>query len=607
MQLAIGLLWAIMAGWMVLLFSFYFSAAAPQSDEEMKANVSPPQAAGPSLQPGGRRVPKLEALMQRLRDALWVYQMGYRQELAEAIESPQCFSDPEDGFLAGCALECATFKSLERAQAACGQEPNCYGITLGGGGFELRGSSALFPSPASERSWRKVPCGGLLNSPDWGPGRWLDPTPAAVWGTFHETLEAALGDPALGLDEALGPAREDGSIFVSIAAYRDTACSATLARAFGRAAKPERVSVGLVQMACAEQRGCYTGEGWGPTRRWVRQTGPDPDCAALFCESRLGRPHCEAGRLRVLKLAEAESLGPFFSRFLASKLWRGENYYMQLDSHMDFRKDWDLTAVRDLRRTPSYPRSVISHYPPSGSPYSKEPWPAPMEPEEEPPSGLCSCDFEKVEERYTVRFTPTERHFAVRNESDWRPRHTGFVAAGYIFAHASLLEAVPFDPFLPFIFMGEEISMSIRFWTAGFDIYAPSSSVVSHEYGREEAPKYWESLNMIYGKGDMHNGLSALLLPRVQRLVGFPEALGADAVEPASLLERLDQFGIGRARRAEDFIGMMQIDLERKTQATPSWCLRGEPPPLMASQEHTRRDQDTSALLARMKAGAVSV
>ena len=42
------------------------------------------------------------------------------------------------------------------------------------------------------------------------------------------------------------------------------------------------------------------------------------------------------------------------------------------------------------------------------------------------------------------------------------PRYAPFVAAGFFFGYAQFLHDVPFDPFLPWIFMGEEISMSAR-------------------------------------------------------------------------------------------------------------------------------------------------
>ena len=77
------------------------------------------------------------------------------------------------------------------------------------------------------------------------------------------------------------------------------------------------------------------------------------------------------------------------------------------------------------------------------------------------------------------------------------PRYAPFVAAGFFFAEGSFLKDVPFDPFLPWIFMGEEISMSARLWTAGYDIFSPTTNVLNHYYVRRHYPKFWESVNRL--------------------------------------------------------------------------------------------------------------
>jgi len=299
-------------------------------------------------------------------------------------------------------------------------------------------------------------------------------------------------------------------------------------------------------------------------------------------------PHCDAGKLRILRLDESESFGPFFTRYLSSHQWRGENYYLQIDAHTDFREGWDSSLIEQMKRTPSYPLSVLSNYPPSGSPFSKDPWLRATGPGETP-TGLCTCRFEQIPDssKKTVRLSHTFRQFKMRSQDDYRPRHTGFVAAGFFFSHGSLIEKVPFDPFLPYIFMGEEIAMSIRFWTAGYDIYGPSEDVLGHEYVRKEAPKYWESINMIYTNPGIHNKLSDLLLPRVQHLVGYPEALMPEQVKPRSILSHMSEFGNANVRKASDFIHMMGMDLYGKQQQTPAWCLSGDLPPIMARPRNT--------------------
>ena len=49
--------------------------------------------------------------------------------------------------------------------------------------------------------------------------------------------------------------------------------------------------------------------------------------------------------------------------------------------------------------------------------------------------------------------------------------------------------------------MGEEIILSARLWTSGYDIYSPTQPVLTHRYKRMDQPKFWESLNKLFGGG----------------------------------------------------------------------------------------------------------
>ena len=66
-------------------------------------------------------------------------------------------------------------------------------------------------------------------------------------------------------------------------------------------------------------------------RTAVSDAPPDADGVKDFCES--GEPwaaYCRAGNVRVLRVRESESLGPAVARYFASKLWGGEEYFMQV-------------------------------------------------------------------------------------------------------------------------------------------------------------------------------------------------------------------------------------------------------------------------------------
>jgi hypothetical protein len=183
-----------------------------------------------------------------------------------------------------------------------------------------------------------------------------------------------------------------------------------------------------------------------------------------------------------------------------------------------------------------------------------------------------------------------------------QPRQSAFVAAGFLIAHASIIREVPFDPFMPFLFMGEEIALSARLWTAGFDIYAPTDHVVSHDYGRHDAPKFWETIDMVFGSRGTYNELNSLLIQRVQHLVGWQDEFKEDdattedtdedsiedeedddttaqeSVQP-SLFVRLPQFGLGNVRSGKDFAKFMGLDWINQRQEVPEWCIQGAAPP----------------------------
>eukprot|EP01062_Namystynia_karyoxenos_P073168 TRINITY_DN70007_c0_g1_i1.p1 TRINITY_DN70007_c0_g1~~TRINITY_DN70007_c0_g1_i1.p1 ORF type:complete len:716 (+),score=223.14 TRINITY_DN70007_c0_g1_i1:77-2224(+) len=501
-------------------------------------------------------------LIMQLRAALEPFQFGYgSQNRAEQSGCDKPWGEPKtNSYMAGCVDNCNARSALDAAQRDCDALTDCGGVVqLGAGHYELR-QHGLHPSQSGEMTWVS-PCRGSRTPA----------TPEQVWETFHDTVDAALEDPTLRLGAKPPPVRSDGSILVSVASYRDPNCPQLVRSAFANAAHPEKVSLGIIQQNC--NFGCRIGTGWAETRKVVAQPRPDVDCVFSFCQSPVGRPHCEAGRVRILRLEERESYGPFFARYLAVKQWRGEEVFVQVDAHSEFRQNWDDSIVQQLRRTPSYPASVISNYPPPhNQPFSNS-----------VPAALCSVTFETVQDtepqRWTVRLSTVGRQLSGDLQ---QPRHSSFIAAGFYAAHSSFMHKFDFDPFMPYLFMGEEICLTARFWTHGFDIYAPAVDIVRHEYIRKEAMKYWESVDLVFSRSNMHNDLVSIIIPRVQHVVGFPEASDPASIEPRSLLTKVEQFGVGKERSLKDFLSLVGLDLGKRTIRPAPWCTHGtEPHPVL--------------------------
>jgi hypothetical protein len=159
-------------------------------------------------------------------------------------------------------------------------------------------------------------------------------------------------------------ARQDGSIFVSLGTYRDPFCPMTIKSLYDNARYPDRLFVGMFQQNCFGPR-CRTGVLKGGI---VEDAGPDPDCYVEFCASEEGirSNACKNGNVHLFNVNESESLGPYMARYLGAKFYRGEQYYLQIDSHSEFIKDWDYHLIKMVNDAPAE-KPVISTYPPDST------------------------------------------------------------------------------------------------------------------------------------------------------------------------------------------------------------------------------------------------
>jgi len=63
-----------------------------------------------------------------------------------------------------------------------------------------------------------------------------------------------------------------------------------------------------------------------------------------------------------------EATGPCKARHLAQQLWDGEEFYLQIDSHMRFVPGWDSQLrhmLQQAEQVATYGKAVISSYPPA--------------------------------------------------------------------------------------------------------------------------------------------------------------------------------------------------------------------------------------------------
>lgn len=63
-------------------------------------------------------------------------------------------------------------------------------------------------------------------------------------------------------------------------------------------------------------------------------------------------------------------------------------------------------------------------------------------------------------------------------------------AAGFNFSHSSMIEDCPYDLELHHLFFGEEISLALRLFTSGYDLFAPPETVCFHLWSRDHRKSF---------------------------------------------------------------------------------------------------------------------
>lgn len=305
-----------------------------------------------------------------------------------------------------------------------------------------------------------------------------------------------------------------GTIFVSIASYRDDECKDTVIDIFNKATNPTNVFVGVVQQNTADQKeDCFD------------------KCDACATRKR-------AGYIRVLNFSHLDAKGPTFARYQASKLWRGEEFYLQIDSHLTFEQGWDDTLIDQMRATKD-PKAILGHYPPT----EKQ-----MEDMKKTNFGtmITMCSKGVLNEDGI----PTIEAQIESSEGVTKPPKVPFMGAGLMCMPGSALYDVPYDPYLSYVFHMEEQLHSARLWTNGYNFYSPTKAFATHHYGRNGKPKYSTD----------HKEAEGCRKHAVQRGRFYFGLAEKKDVHPDYMID-IDKYGMGSERSLSEFWKVTGVNL----------------------------------------------
>ena len=239
-------------------------------------------------------------------------------------------------------------------------------------------------------------------------------------------------------------------IYISIASYRDPQLLPTLRDCIANADNPENLVFGIC---------------------WQHSSKDEWDNLDEFKDD---------PRFRIIDVDYTKSQGACWARHTIHEQYGGEDYYLQLDSHHRFIKSWDTECIKMIKQLQKKGHKkplltgYISSFNPDNDPAERmqEPW---------------WMTFDRFIPEGAIFFLPA-------TIPGWQklkaPIPSRFLSAHFIFTLGQWCVEVPYDP--EYYFHGEEISLAVRSYTWGYDLFHPHKIIAWHEYTRRGRVKQWD-------------------------------------------------------------------------------------------------------------------
>jgi hypothetical protein len=296
------------------------------------------------------------------------------------------------------------------------------------------------------------------------------------------------------------------TIFVQIASFRDPQLNPTLEDLISKAKYPKKLRIGI--------------------------------CNQYNENDEFNLDHYRKDkRFRIIDVKDIDSPGVCWARNQVQQLYSGETYTLQIDSHMRFEQDWDeilINMLKDLQ-SKGYPKPLLTGYVSSFDP-------------DNDPQGRVTEPWRMVFDRFipegAVFFLPE----VIPN---WRelsgPIPARFYSAHFCFTLGEFSNEVQHDP--EYYFHGEEISVGVRAFTHGYDLFHPHRVIIWHEYTRKGRTKQWDVDKEWFKKNDKSHS-------RNRRLF----SMDGEVFNP----NEFGKYGFGTERTLEDYEKYAGIKFNRR-------------------------------------------
>lgn len=271
--------------------------------------------------------------------------------------------------------------------------------------------------------------------------------------------------------------------------------------------------------------------------------------------------------LKILEYNWRESQGTCWARHNIQKfLYEDENYYFQLDSHHRFCENWDSILIDTTKKLKEkYDKPIIGGYCPAYKPDKDS------DLENRPMKISCFPDFSTSGD---LMFVPRviNNHESINNKESVIPAR--FLSGHFIFAENSFCYDCLYDPNL--YFRGEELTLSARAYTHGYDMFHPTQSIVWHEYIRKKQIKHWDDHTRKNGFVTDSNKRADLAKERARYLLG---------IEKNNKI-KFGRYGLGNKRQLHEYELYCGLSFSTKQVHNHAYDVNNiYPPPRILSEE----------------------
>ena len=181
-------------------------------------------------------------------------------------------------------------------------------------------------------------------------------------------------------------------------------------------------------------------------------------------------------KIKIAQSIAPQNIGLQKSRKIANNFYDGEDFYLQIDSHMRFVADWDKLLIKNINtyKSAGMYKPLITMYPgvyqylDDGTEeiqYLKN-W---------KPNTMCFCED-------TTQFESTLIPKQTATTAGDGCMFTYSVSGGFIFADGSFSQIIPNEKIA---FWGEEPLTAARAFTHGYDIVMPMQETLFHLYNSQ--------------------------------------------------------------------------------------------------------------------------